>query len=107
MVAYQVKINQIERKLRRIEKNLDLGTNFLKNKSLDLVTKNAKIKFIDKAYNDMLVQELQSTENSQIAGLIENTITTSQQFNIDYSTMVSHPNSCRFNLLIVYLQSIR
>ena len=89
-MAIQVKIKQIREKLKRIEMNIDLTSNFLKNKSIELIRNTTKLKFIDKAFNDMIIQDLQAVDaKTSATNLIENGITSSQQFNIDYSTMVT------------------
>lgn len=64
-----------------------LGLNYLKNKSVNLIISKTKMEFIDKAFNDMITNDLQKKENETLQ-TIENGIKSSQQFNIDYNTIV-------------------
>jgi hypothetical protein len=61
---------------------LKLTSSFLKNKSIKLIKDNTKMKFLDKAYNDMVVQELQTIDISG-ATVLDNKIVNSQQFSIE------------------------
>lgn len=87
LVALQVKIQQIQKKLKKIEKNLKLGLNYLKNKSVNLIISKTKMEYIDRTFNDMITNDLQKKENETLQ-VIENGIKSSQQFNIDYNTIV-------------------
>ena len=61
---------------------MKLTSSFLKNKSIKLIKDNTKMKFLDKAYNDMVVQELQTIDISG-ATVLDNKIVNSQQFSIE------------------------
>lgn len=91
LVALQVKIKQIQKKLKTIEKNIKLGLNFLKNKSIDMIISKTKLEYIDRAFNDMITNDLQKNEKENLETM-ENGIRSTQQFNIDYNSIVRFPS---------------
>ena len=88
LISLQVKVQQIQEKLKVIEDNLKLASAFLKNKSTKLITDNTKLKFLDKAYNDMVVQDMQMIDVNG-APVLDNQIFNSQQFNVENNSKQS------------------